>query len=33
MTRAEILSEIKRAEDEAKGLVAHAHEARNQKSK
>ncbi len=31
MTRAEILSEIKRAEDEAKGLVVLAHEARNKK--
>lgn len=31
MTRAEILSDIKRAEDEAKGMVIQAHEARNQK--
>jgi V/A-type H+-transporting ATPase subunit G/H len=31
MTRAEILSEIKRAEDEAKNLVAQANEARNHK--
>ncbi len=30
MTRAEILSEIKRAEDESKNLVAQANEARNQ---
>lgn len=31
MTRAEILSDIKRAEDEAKGSVILAQEARNQK--
>ncbi len=31
MTRAEILSEIKRAEEEAKNLVAQANEARNHK--
>ncbi|MBU4492723.1 MAG: ATP synthase archaeal subunit H [Euryarchaeota archaeon] len=31
MTRAEILSEIKRAEEEAKNLVAQANEARNQR--
>ena len=31
MTRAEILSDIKQAEDEAKGMVIQAYEARNQK--
>lgn len=31
MTRAEILSDIKRAEDEAKGMVIQSQEARNQK--
>ena len=31
MTRAEILSDIKQAEDEAKGMVIQAHEGRNQK--
>jgi len=31
MTRAEILSDIKKAEDEAKNMIIQAHEARNQK--
>ena len=31
MTRAEILSDIKQAEDEAKGMVIQAHEVRNKK--